>query len=208
MKCTVLFITWEDAAWSETCGGTWVVQGSTGPTFWRFTSGLREEERWHEELPVLCVILQNVSIRAVYSSPTGTPTYFLGAECLATHFALEWSDRLFSRAIRRNAGQVRALICAPELHVQHRWLASWLSNLSLFSGRGLSWLLPDQRESLLTRSSLRGRARQPGSKCNTNAQENRGKAALLLQPEQENGKLNTCQLPKCISVFCLSCQTG
>lgn len=22
MKCTVLFITWEDAAWSEKCGGT------------------------------------------------------------------------------------------------------------------------------------------------------------------------------------------
>lgn len=83
------------------------------------------------------VILQNVSIRVVYSSPTGTPTYFLGAESLATHFALEWSDRSFSRAIRRDAGQVRTLICAPELHVQHRWLASWLSNLSLFSGRGL-----------------------------------------------------------------------
>lgn len=93
MKCTVLFITWEDASWSEKCGGTWVVQWPQGQRFWRFSSGLREKERWHEELPVSCVILQNVSIRAVYSSPAGTPTCFLGAESLATHFALEWSDR-------------------------------------------------------------------------------------------------------------------
>lgn len=27
MKCTVLYITWEDARWSEKCGSTWVIQG-------------------------------------------------------------------------------------------------------------------------------------------------------------------------------------
>lgn len=69
--------------------------------------------------------------------------------------------------------------------------------------------MPDQRESLLTPSSLRDRARQPWFSANTNAQGNQGKDAFLPQLEQENGKLCTLvSSPNAFLYFHLNCQTG
>lgn len=38
MKCTVLYITWEDTRYSKKSGGTWAVKGSARPKSEDFTS--------------------------------------------------------------------------------------------------------------------------------------------------------------------------
>lgn len=77
---------------------------------------------------------------------------------------------------------------------------------SLLSESGLLWFFPDQRESLLTPSTLRDRARQPlGQNINTKAQGTRERVHCYT--EQEHGELDSVS-SQCIPYFRLSSQTG
>lgn len=152
---------------------------------------LREEEGWPEKLPILCLILLKILMKAI-DPPKWSPGLFSWAWSLVTHLASYPSERPSCRAIRRNCGKAWApglvSLCLELAAVQvsnagseevptdgrcsllpapcsllHCRVDPWLSKPSTALGRRTLLLFSDQRESCLTPSPLRGQSL--GSSC-------------------------------------------